>query len=65
MREGWTNCADCKFLEPDSLYCQQMLRSVNLGCPYGQEKVVMAGAERGAGKKAYDERIKRVKESEI
>lgn len=46
MHDDWTKCEQCEFLSPDKYYCNRMLHSVTIGCPYGQEKVSVTDSEK-------------------
>lgn len=53
MHDGWTICERCKFFVPDRWYCNRFLQSVTIGCPCGDEKFIMVGAKRGAGRISF------------
>ena len=40
MCEDWTKCEHCKFFDAEKCYCNRMLRSIRIGCPYGEDVVM-------------------------
>ena len=37
MYDDWTKCHECESFDGEKYYCKKMLRTVTIGCPYGDK----------------------------